>query len=38
LVIDVKKGRLSDGCRVDLPLDQVSDRWTRSLEEQLSQE
>ena len=38
LVIDVERGRLSDGCRIDLPIDQVSDRWAHALEEQLSQE
>jgi phosphoribosylformylglycinamidine synthase subunit PurL len=38
LVIEVERGRLSDGCRVDLPIDQVSDRWAHALEEQLSQE
>jgi len=38
LVIDVERGRHSDGCRIDLPIDQVSDRWCHALEEQLSQE
>ena len=38
LVIDVERGRLSEGCRVDLPIEQVSDRWVHAIEEQLSQE
>ena len=38
LVIDVERGRLSDGCRIDLPIEQVSDRWAHAIEEQLSQE
>jgi phosphoribosylformylglycinamidine synthase subunit PurL len=38
LVIEVERGRHSEGCRIDLPIDQVSDRWVHALEEQLSQE
>jgi phosphoribosylformylglycinamidine synthase II len=38
LVIQVESGRLAEGCRIDLPVGQVSARWTRALEEQLSQE
>ena len=38
LVIEVEQGRHSEGCRIDLPIDQVSDRWAHALEEQLSQE
>jgi hypothetical protein len=38
MVIDVEQGRTSDGCRVDLPIEQVSDRWIHALEEQLSPE
>ncbi len=38
LVIDVQKGRLSEGCRIDLPIDQVWDRWANALEEQLRHE
>ena len=38
LVIDVERGRLSDGCRIDLLIEQVSDRWAHAIEEQLSQE
>jgi phosphoribosylformylglycinamidine synthase len=38
LVIEVEQGRHSDGCCIDLPIDQVSDRWAHALEEQLSQE
>ncbi len=32
LVIDVEKGRWSDGCRIDLPLEQVHDRWANAIE------
>ncbi|HWC50842.1 MAG TPA: phosphoribosylformylglycinamidine synthase subunit PurL [Nitrospira sp.] len=38
LVIDVEKGGLTGGCRIDLPIDQVSGRWARALEDQLNQE
>jgi phosphoribosylformylglycinamidine synthase len=38
LVIEAEKGRLSAGCRIDLPITQVADRWGHALEEQLSQE
>jgi phosphoribosylformylglycinamidine synthase len=38
LVIQVENGRLTDGCRIDVPVDQMSDRWTRALEEQVGQE
>jgi phosphoribosylformylglycinamidine synthase len=38
LVIEIEQGRVSDGCRIDLPIEQVSDRWLHALEEQLSQE
>jgi phosphoribosylformylglycinamidine synthase len=38
LIIDVERGRLSEGCRVDLPIEQVSDCWAHAIEEQLSQE
>jgi phosphoribosylformylglycinamidine synthase len=37
-LIDVPKGRLSEGCRIDLPIDQVRDRWANALEEQLTHE
>jgi phosphoribosylformylglycinamidine synthase len=37
-VIDVPKGRLSEGCRIDLPIQHVRDRWANALEEQLSHE
>jgi phosphoribosylformylglycinamidine (FGAM) synthase-like enzyme len=36
-IIEVERGRV-DGCRIDLPIDQVSDRWAHALEHQLSQE
>ena len=38
LVIEVEQGRHSEGCRIDLPIHEVSDRWAHALEEQLSQE
>ena len=38
LLIEVEPGKVSDGCRVDLPIGQVSDRWVHAIEEQLSQE
>jgi phosphoribosylformylglycinamidine synthase len=38
LVIEAEKGRFSDGCRIDLPISQVADRWIHALEAQLSQE
>ena len=38
LVIEVEPGKVSDGCRIDLPIGQVSDRWVHAIEEQLSQE
>jgi phosphoribosylformylglycinamidine synthase subunit PurL len=37
-VIDVEKGRWSEGCRIDLPLEQVSDRWGNAIEELLGHE
>jgi phosphoribosylformylglycinamidine synthase subunit PurL len=36
-VIDVEKGQWSDGCRVDLPIDQLYDRWAFSIERTLNQ-
>jgi len=38
LVIEVEPGKVSDGCRIDLPIRQVSDCWVHAIEEQLSQE
>ena len=38
LVIEVEPGKVSDGCRIDLPINQVSDRWVHAIEEQLSHE
>jgi phosphoribosylformylglycinamidine synthase subunit PurL len=38
LIMEVERGRFSEGCRVDLPIDQVANRWTHAIEEQLSQE
>ncbi len=37
-VVEVEKGRWSDGCRMDVPIEQVSDRWSHAIEEQLSHE
>jgi phosphoribosylformylglycinamidine synthase subunit PurL len=37
-VIDVERGTHSDGCRIDLPIADVSDRWAHAIEQQLSQE
>ena len=36
-VIDVEKGRWSEGCHVDLPISQLYDRWAFSIERTLSQ-
>ena len=38
LVIEVEPGKVGDGCRIDLPIRQVSDCWVHAIEEQLSQE
>jgi phosphoribosylformylglycinamidine synthase len=37
-VIDIERGTQSDGCRIDLPIHQVVDRWAQAIEEQLSLE
>jgi hypothetical protein len=36
-VIDVEKGQWSEGCRIDLPVDQLHDRWALSIERMLSE-
>jgi phosphoribosylformylglycinamidine synthase len=36
-IIDVEKGQWSEGCRIDLPVDQLYDRWALSIERTLSQ-
>jgi phosphoribosylformylglycinamidine synthase len=36
-VIDVEKGQWSEGCRIDLPVDQLHDRWAFSIERTLNQ-
>ena len=36
-VIDVEKGQWSEGCRIDLPVDQLYDRWAFSIEHTLNQ-
>jgi phosphoribosylformylglycinamidine synthase len=38
LVIEVEKGQWSDGCRIDLPIAQVHDRWASGIERLLNQE
>jgi len=38
LTIDVEKGRWSDGCRIDVALDDVHDRWANAIERALSRE
>jgi phosphoribosylformylglycinamidine synthase len=38
LIVEVDRGTVSDGCRIDLPIGQVRDRWVHAIEEQLSQE
>jgi phosphoribosylformylglycinamidine synthase len=35
-VIDVEKGQWSEGCRIDLPVDQLYDRWAFSIERTLN--
>jgi len=37
LVIAVEKGQWSEGCRIDLPIDQLYDRWAFSIERTLNQ-
>ena len=36
-VIDVEQGQWSKGCRIDLPVDQLYDRWAFSIERTLNQ-
>ncbi len=38
LVIDVDKGQWSEGCRIDLPIEQVYDRWANAIERTLTRE
>ena len=35
--IDVEKGQWSEGCRIDIPVDQLHDRWAFSIERTLNQ-
>ncbi len=35
-VIDVEKGQWSEGCRIDLPVDQLHDRWAFSIDRTLN--
>lgn len=37
-VIDVERGQWSEGCRIDLPIDKVADRWVNGIERVLSRE
>ncbi len=37
-IIDVEKGQWSQGCRIDLPVDELSDRWGNAIERLLSHE
>jgi len=36
-VIDVEKGRWSEGCHIDLSVDHIHDRWAFSIERTLNQ-
>jgi phosphoribosylformylglycinamidine synthase subunit PurL len=36
-VIDVEKGQWSEGCRIDLPVNQLYDRWAFSIERTLNE-
>jgi phosphoribosylformylglycinamidine synthase subunit PurL len=36
-VIDVEKGQWSEGCRIDLPVDELHDRWAFSIERTLNE-
>ena len=38
LVIDVTRGSQSEGCRIELPIQTVQDRWAHAIEDRLSQE
>jgi phosphoribosylformylglycinamidine synthase subunit PurL len=38
LIVEVERGRFTQGCRIDLPIQEVWDRWARALEELLGQE
>jgi phosphoribosylformylglycinamidine synthase len=37
LIIDVEKGEWSEGCRIDLPVNELYDQWAFSIERALSQ-
>jgi hypothetical protein len=37
-IIDVEKGQWSKGCRIDLSIDEVADRWADAIERLLSHE
>ena len=38
LVIDVEKGRWSEGCRLDIPVEELYDRWANAIERALDKE
>jgi hypothetical protein len=35
-IIDVDKGQWSEGCRIDLPIDELCSRWALSIERTLN--
>jgi len=35
-IIDVEEGQWSEGCRIDLPVDTLQDRWAFSIERTLN--
>ncbi len=35
-VLELEQGRWSEGCRLDVPIEQVSDHWSHAIEEQLN--
>ena len=37
-IVDVEKGQWSEGCRIDLSIDEVADRWANAIERLLSHE
>ncbi|HEX8750420.1 MAG TPA: AIR synthase-related protein, partial [Nitrospira sp.] len=37
-IIDVEQGQWSPGCRIDLPIDDVADRWDNAIERLVSHE
>jgi hypothetical protein len=35
-VLELEQGRWSEGCRLDVPIEQVSDCWSHAIEKQLN--